>query len=148
MYGARKSALTRHAGGLALAVFTLGSTQALAAAAVDTNNLGPVDVELPTIIAPMIVDSELENYAYITISLKPASPNGVLVIREKVPFLQDAILRELNGATIVKADDPKAVDEVGLKARLLTRVNQILPPGTVAELTFDPIVVAPILLQR
>ncbi len=92
----------------------------------------------------MVVDSQLENYAYITIVLKPAAPAGVLTIREKVPFLQDAFLRELNGAPIVKADAPQVVDEAALKPRLLARVNQILPPGTVAELKFEPIVVAPV----
>jgi hypothetical protein len=138
----------KRAGVLALAWLALGAPQALAAAAVDTNNLGPVDVALPTILAPMIVDSRIENYAYITIVLKPATPAGILTIREKVPFLQDAFLRELNGATIVKADDPKSVDETALKARLLARVNQILPAGTVAELKFVPIVVAPVKAQQ
>jgi len=135
-------------GVLALACVTLAAPQALAAAAVDTSTLGPVDVTMPTILAPMVVDSRLENYAYITIVLEPATPAGVLAIREKVPFLQDAFLRELNGATIVKANDPKAVDEAGLKTRLMGRVNQILPAGTVAELKLQPIVVAPVLLQR
>jgi len=65
-----------------------------------------------------------------------------------VPFLQDAFLRELNGATIAKADDPKSVDETALKARLVARVNQILPAGTVAELKFQPIVVAPVRAQQ
>ena len=139
----------KRAGALALAWVALGVPQALAAAAVgDTSNLGPVDVTLPTILAPMIVDSRLENYAYITIVLKPATPAGILAIREKVPFLQDAFLRELNGATIVKADDPKAVDETALKARLVARVNQVLPPGTIAELKFQPIVVAPVQAQN
>ena len=138
----------KRVGVLALAWVSLGTSGALAAAAVDTTNLGPVEVALPTILAPMIVDSRTENYAYVTIALKPASPAGVLTIREKVPFLQDAFLRELNGATIVKADDPKAVDEAALKARLLARVNQILPAGTVAELRFNPIVVAPVQAQR
>ncbi len=132
------------AGLLALAFAALSASQALAAAAVDTTNLGPVDVTMPTILAPMVVDSQLENYAYITIVLKPAAPAGVLTIREKVPFLQDAFLRELNGAPIVKADAPQVVDEAALKPRLLARVNQILPPGTVAELKFEPIVVAPV----
>jgi hypothetical protein len=132
------------AGLLALAFVALSAPQAFAAAAVDTNNLGPVDVTMPIILAPMVVDSQLENYAYITIVLKPAAPAGVLTIREKVPFLQDAFLRELNGAPIVKGDDPKSVDEPALKTRLLARVNQILPPGTVAELKFEPIVVAPV----
>ena len=140
---------TKRAGVLALAWVALGVPQALAAAAVgDTSNLGPVDVTLPTILAPMIVDSRLENYAYITIVLKPATPAGILMIREKVPFLQDAFLRELNGATIVKADDPKAVDETALKARLVARVNQVLPAGTIAELKFQPIVVAPVQAQN
>jgi hypothetical protein len=130
--------------GLVALAFALSVSHALAAAAVDTTNLGPVDVTMPTILAPMVVDSQLENYAYITIVLKPSAPAGVLTIREKVPFLQDAFLRELNGAPIVKADAPQSVDEVALKPRLLSRVNQILPPGTVAELRFEPIVVAPV----
>ena len=96
----------------------------------------------------MIVEARLENYAYITIVLKPAAPAGILAIREKVPFLQDAFLRELNVATIVKADDPKTVDEAPLKARLIARMNQILPVGTVAELKFQPIVIAPVQAQR
>jgi len=138
----------KRAGVLALACVVLGAAQAFGAAAVDTNNLGPVDVTLPTILAPMIVDSRTETYAYVTIALKPATPAGVLTIREKVPFLQDAFLRELNGPSIVRADDPKSVDETALKARLLGRVNQILPAGTVAELKFEPIVVAPVKAQQ
>jgi hypothetical protein len=129
---------------LALTFAASCASQALGAAAVDTTNLGPVDVTMPTILAPMVVDSQLESYAYITIVLKPAAPAGVLTIREKVPFLQDAFLRELNGAPIVKADDPQSVDEAALKPRLLARLNQILPAGTVAELKFEPIVVAPV----
>ena len=132
------------AGLVGLVFAGLCASQALAAAAVDTSTLGPVDVTMPTILAPMVADARLENYAYITIVLKPATPAGVLTIREKVPFLQDAFLRELNGAPIVKADDTKAVDEEALKPRLLARVNQVLPAGTVAELKFEPIVVAPV----
>jgi hypothetical protein len=134
---------------LALTWVALGVPQALAAAAVgDTSNLGPVDVTLPTILAPMVVEARTENYAYITIVLKPAAPAGILAIREKVPFLQDAFLRELNGATIVKTGDPTSVDETALKARLIARMNQVLPAGTVAELKFQPIVVAPVQAQN
>ena len=133
---------------LALVWLALGASEALGAAAVDTTTLGPVDVQMPTILAPMIADNRIENYAYITIVLKPAAPAGVLAIREKVPFLQDAFLRELNGPPIVKADDAKSVDEAALKPRLVARMNQILPAGTVAELKFEPIVVAPVQAQR
>ena len=126
----------------------LAVPHALAAAAVDTSTLGPVDVSLPPILAPMVVEGRLESYAYITIVLKPAAPAGVLAIREKVPFLQDAFLRELNGASIVKAGDPKAVDEAAVRARLIARLSPILPAGTVAELNFEPIVLAPVQAQQ
>lgn len=126
----------------------LSAPDALAAAAVDTNNLGPVDVPLPAILAPMIVDSRLESYAYITISFKPASPAGILAIREKMAFLQDAVLRELNGPSIVKPDDPKSVDEAALKTRLMARVNRILPAGTVAELNFENVSIVPVQSTR
>ena len=66
----------------------------------------------------------------------------MLAIRDKIPFLQDAFLRELNKGTILKADDPKAVDTGAMKPRLVVRMNQILPPGTVAELKFDQVVIA------
>jgi hypothetical protein len=136
------------AGLLAFALVSAAAAPVLAATAVDTTTLGPVDVTLPTILAPMVVDDRLESYAYITIVLKPAAPAGVLAIREKVPFLQDVFLRELNAASTVKADDPKSVDETALRPRLIARMNQILPAGTVAELKFQPVVVAPVQAAR
>jgi len=105
---------------------------------------GPINVELPPILAPMVVANRLENYAYITIALTPAARDKVFAIREKVPFLQDAILREVNKASIVKSDDPKTVDAAALKARLMVQLNRILPPGTVADLKFEQIVLTPV----
>ena len=105
---------------------------------------GVTNVELPAFLAPMLIENRLESYAYITIALTPANREKMLAIREKMPFLRDAFLREVNKATIVKADDPKSVDTVALKARLLVRVNQILPKGTVSDLKFQQIVMTPI----
>ena len=78
---------------------------------------GPTNVELPPFLAPMVIDNRLENYAYITIVLTPVSREKMLAIREKMPFIQDAFLREVNKGSIVRTDDPKAVDTVALKAR-------------------------------
>ena len=105
---------------------------------------GPTNVELPPFLAPMLIDNRLESYAYITITLTPVSREKMLAIREKMPFLQDAFLREVNKGSIVKADDPKSVDAVALKARLLVRLNQLLPRGTVSDLKFQQIVMTPI----
>jgi flagellar basal body-associated protein FliL len=102
------------------------------------------NVELPAFLAPMLKDNRLEQYAYITVALTPANREKMLAIREKMPFLRDAFLREVNKANIVKADDPNSVDTVALKARLLVRVNQILPKGSVSDLKFQSIQMTPI----
>jgi hypothetical protein len=108
-----------------------------------TADAGPVDIPLPRILAPMIVQNRLEGYAYIIVVLAPLSRDKVGIIREKVPFLQDAFLRELNKSPIVKADDPKSVDAEAVKARLTGRMNQILPKGTVSGLKLQQIELVP-----
>jgi flagellar basal body-associated protein FliL len=113
----------------------------------DAQDEGPSDVEMPPLLAPMIVDNRLDSYAYITIQLTPASRDKVFLIREKVPFLQDGFLREVNKGPIGKANDPKAVDQEALKKRLLDRLNQILPKNTVSDLKFEQIVLSPIQAQ-
>jgi len=103
-----------------------------------------VDIEMPVIIAPMVVNGRLESYAYLTISLTPSSSAHIFELRSKVPYLQDAFLREVNRASIVKPDDPKAVDADALKARLVARLRAIVPPETVSDFKFEKIVVAPV----
>ena len=115
-----------------------------AMAAEPAKDEGPTDVEMPPILAPIVVDNRLDSYAYITIKLTPSTRDKVFTIREKVPFLRDGFLREVNKTGITKADDPKAVDTKALKARLMARLNQILPAGTVGDLKFDEIVLTPI----
>ena len=126
---------------------TRAAEAAKSAAAADAQDDGPSDVEMPPLLAPVIVDNRLDSYAYLTIELTPATRDKVFLIREKVPFLQDGFLREVNKAPIGKAADPKSVDQEALKKRLLARVNQILPAGTVSDLKFDQIVISPIQAQ-
>jgi hypothetical protein len=87
----------------------------------------------------LTVQQRLESYAYITVLLTPAGADKTFIIREKMPFLRDAFLRELNKGMIAKAGDPKAIDTEAVKARLMARLNQILAPGTVSELKLEPI---------
>jgi hypothetical protein len=105
---------------------------------------GATDVELPPILAPMVLDNRLDSYAYIVVALTPASGDKVFTIREKVPFLRDGFLREVNKTAIGKTNDPRTVDQVALKTRLLARMNEILPKGTVTDLKFEQIVLTPI----
>jgi hypothetical protein len=136
------------AAALALLILPLdGVGLAGRAQAAEAADQGPSDVEMPPLLAPLIVDNRLESYAYITIQLTPFTRDKVFLIREKVPFLQDGFLREVNKAPIGKATDLRAVDEPALKKRLLARANQILPKNTVSDLKFDRIVLTPIVAQ-
>jgi len=60
-----------------------------------------------------------------------------------MPFLRDAFLREVNKASIVKADDPKNRDMVALKARLLARGEPDLPKEAFSDLKFQTIQMTP-----
>ena len=100
------------------------------------------DIELPVLIAPMVVNGRLEHYAYITIALTPSSADHIFEVRNRVPYLQDAFLREVNRGTIVRADNPNEVDTVALKARLVARMRAVLPPDWVSAFKFEKIVVA------
>ena len=128
---------------LALALGLLLPLQG-AVAAEAAKDQGTTDVEVPPILAPMVVDNRLESYAYITVALTPTSRERQLLIREKMPFLRDGFLREVNKASIANAADPKTVDQPALKKRLLARVNQILPAGSVSDLKFPEIVLTAI----
>src|SRR3954469_17755745 len=91
------------AAALALLILPLdGVGLAGRAQAAEAADQGPSDVEMPPLLAPLIVDNRLESYAYITIQLTPFTRDKVFLIREKVPFLQDGFLREVNKAPIGK----------------------------------------------
>ena len=141
MIGFRKTSLSA---ALALALLVPVTAAIAAEAAGDASDTGPSDVEMPPLLAPLLVDNRLDSYAYITIQLTPSTRDKVFLIREKMPFLQDGFLREVNKAPIGTAADPRAVDEPALKKRLLARANQILPKNTVSDLKFDQIVLTPI----
>jgi hypothetical protein len=130
---------------LATSLLLGSASNALAAGAAPLEPTGPVDVELPRLLAPMVVDGRLQGYAFMTISLVPASPGQVLVIREKMHFLQDAFVRELNRGPILMADDPHSVDTDTVKLRLMARVREVLPANSVEDLKFDQVVFAPLM---
>jgi hypothetical protein len=104
-------------------------------------NTGPANIVLPQILAPMVTQNRLLGYAYITVGLAPSGQDKVGVIREKLPFLQDAFLREVNRASIAKPGDIKTVDADEVKNRLQTRMAAILPAGTVTELKIEQVTV-------
>lgn len=88
-------------------------------------------VQMPTLVAPVGVDGELDHYVYLGIALELADDNQKSMMLDKIPYLQDAFLREVHGATLARDGDPSILDEVGLKQRLLQASEKVVGPGIV-----------------
>jgi len=92
------------------------------------------NVEMPFLIAPITLGGKLTGYAYISSKVVTISRNASLEVREKIPFIQDAFVRDVNATPIGKAGDPETVDKAVLSARLTADVRRIVGPAKVAGL--------------
>lgn len=101
-------------------------------------------VEMPYLMAPMSQDGKLLGYAYITSKLVCSSSDACVAIREKLAFIQDAFVREVNGRPIALASDPTAVDRDLLNARLTAKAKQIVGDRQVVKMVFLDIKFAPL----
>jgi len=101
-------------------------------------------VEMPFLIAPVIVDGKLAAYAYISSKVISSSPGAAVGIREKTPFLQDAFIRDVNASPIGKANDPMTIDQPALVARLLADAKRIAGSTKAVSFVITQIQVAPV----
>lgn len=125
-----------------LLVFT-GIQTATAAEAKKADPAAGMSVEMPYLIAPLSDDSGLLAYAYISCKIIGSSQGAVIEIHDKVPFIQDAFVRDVNASTIGKPGDPMAVDKAALEPRLLALARKVMGPGKVADLKLIQVQISP-----
>jgi hypothetical protein len=63
------------------------------------------------------------------------SEGFVTPVRDKVPFIQDAFIREVNSRGVATEHDPQQVDIAGVESRLLANAVKIMGPGKVKMIT-------------
>jgi hypothetical protein len=96
-------------------------------------------------MAPLMgADGKLSGYAYISTKLTATSAAGALDVRDKIAFIQDAFVRDVNGASVAKASDPGTVDNAALEARLLVDAKKVMGAGKVASIAIAQLQVAPL----
>jgi hypothetical protein len=124
---------------------------ALAVPAFAADDAGPAkgkpgtNVEMPYLMAPMMDgDGKLSGYAYISTLLTATNDTNALAVRNKLAFVQDAFVRDVNGASIAKAGDPATVDQAGLLARLLADARRVMGTGKVASIGIVQVQIAPL----
>jgi hypothetical protein len=137
----------------------------------DKSGAPGTNVEMPFLMAPLAGgDGKLSGYAYISTRLTATSAAGALDVRDKIAFIQDAFVRDVNGASVAKAADPgtmgafssyqsqqhtvpEELAEAGrtfglnagaLEARLLADAKKVMGAGKVASIAIAQLQVAPL----
>src|ERR1700750_1610275 len=110
----RKAAILVLAVALALPVFAAFAAEEKkeAAANGDPKKGAPgTNVDMPYLMAPMTdAEGKLSGYAYLSTRLTAASEANALAVREKLPFIQDAMVRDVNNTTVAVPEDLEKVD--------------------------------------
>jgi hypothetical protein len=92
----------------------------------------PMDYLMAPLTGP---GGKLVGYAYITSRLTVASESFVVPVRDKLPFIQDAFVRDVNAKGVASADDPQALDIPALEARLTADAVRVMGPGKIKLIT-------------
>jgi hypothetical protein len=101
-------------------------------------------VEMPFLIAPMSADGKLLGYAYISSKLTTATPQASVEVRDKLAFIQDAFVRDVNAAPVGTAGDPATVDRAMLAQRLVADAKRVVGAAKVKDIAFTQIEFSPL----
>jgi hypothetical protein len=118
-------------------IFTalLLATPALAADLVKGGPPG-TNVDMPFLMAPMTGnDGKLSGYAYLSPRLTADSAASALEVRNKLAFIQDAFIRDINGRPVTQANDPGSVDLAGVELRLANDARRVIGAASVKMVT-------------
>ena len=111
----------------------------LAASAAEEGGKGGqpgTNVPMDYLMAPLTnAAGRLIGYAYVTSRLTAASEAIVTRVRDKLPFIQDAFVRDVNAKGIATAADSQAVDIAALETRLMADAVRVMGPGAIKMIT-------------
>jgi hypothetical protein len=100
------------------------------------------NVDMPFLMAPMTnADGKLSGYAYLSSRLTATSDANALAVRDKLAFIQDAMVRDINTASVTSTD-PEMVDIPAVEQRLLADAAKVMGAGKVKLITICTVQVA------
>lgn len=116
---------------LYLCVF-LGVGDGFAVAGEAAAHVPGTSVEMPYVIAPVTIDGKLVSYAYVSSRIIASTPSAAMDVRDRLPFIQDANVRDVNASSIADASDPPVVDRVALVKRLVADAKRVVGDNKVS----------------
>ncbi|HEY5346607.1 MAG TPA: hypothetical protein VIJ72_00330 [Rhizomicrobium sp.] len=102
--------------------------------------------DLPHLMAPLEKNGELYGYAYVTSCVAATSESAFSEIGDKIPYIQDAFVRDVNHMPVATpdADGNPVVDAAALQARLLADVRRVIGASKIKELVILDLQVSPL----
>jgi hypothetical protein len=97
-------------------------------------------IQMPTLVTPVVIDGDLHHYVFLSITLELTSDEHKNMMLEKIPYLQDAFLREVHAGTVAKDKDPSVLDEEGIRARLMRVSVTVIGTNVVKAITMRNVV--------
>jgi flagellar basal body-associated protein FliL len=101
-------------------------------------------VQMPFLIAPVSVGGKLQGYVYISSKLVASTPAASVEIREKLAFIQDAFVRDVNAKDVATGPDLSTVDKAALTARLVGDARRIVGAAKVVSIMFTQMQFSPL----
>ena len=103
------------------------------------------NIDMPFLMAPMTgVDGKLSGYAYISSRLTANSDVSANQARDKIAFIQDAFVRDVNAKEIATSGDPATVDNAALQTRLLADARKVVGAGKLLSIAITQVQIAPL----
>lgn len=103
------------------------------------------NIDMPFLMAPMTgADGKLSGYAYISSRLTANSDVSANQARDKIAFIQDAFVRDVNAKEIATSGDPATVDNAALEARLLADARQVVGAKKLVSISITQVQIAPL----
>jgi hypothetical protein len=103
------------------------------------------NIDMPFLMAPMTgADGKLSGYAYISSRLTANSDVSANQARDKIAFIQDAFVRDVNAKEIATSGDPVAVDNAALEARLLADARQVIGAKKLVSIAIVQVQISPL----
>lgn len=101
------------------------------------------NIDLPYLMAPLQDgDGKLIGYAYIVSRLTVVAEGDKTAVTEKMPFIQDARVRDVNVTPVAGPDDPQKVDVGAVERRTLALTRKIMGASKIKLITVCTVQIA------
>lgn len=93
----------------------------------------PLSVNLVGVGLPIIADSRVRNYVFVTVRVT-LGPNGTLeAVRAKDPYFRDALVRASHRVPFTAGNDWTRLNENAVNAAVMAIANVVCGPGAVIK---------------